>query len=64
MVDLMTAKEKLLHAIRQLPDDVTPEDLIRELDYVVTILSRLDGAKSEETISHEDARRRMARWLK
>lgn len=63
MVEIMTAKEKLLQAIRQLPDDVRPEDLIRELDYVVTILSRADGAKTEQTISHEEAKRRMARWL-
>jgi hypothetical protein len=60
----MTPKEKPLPTIQQLPDDVEPEALLQELGHIVMLLPRLEEAKTETPITQDDAKRRMARWLK
>ena len=60
----MEAKQQILKAIEQLPDDASVEDAIDQLYLLYKIDRGLRQADRGELISQEEARRRMAGWLK
>jgi predicted transcriptional regulator len=57
-------KRQILKAIEQLPDDASVEDALERLYLLYKIEKGLQQADSGELISQEEARQRMARWLK
>jgi predicted transcriptional regulator len=59
----MTTKEAVIEMIRRLPDDVSTEDIMEELYVRQRIEEGLRQAEAGEVISHEDVKKRMARWL-
>lgn len=59
----MLTKEDMLKAIEELPADATVEDAMERL-YLLEKLERgIAQADSGQTVSQDEARRRMARWL-
>lgn len=60
----METKQQILKAIEKLPDDASVEDAIDRLYLFYKIDRGLRQADRGELISQEEARRRMARWLK
>jgi predicted transcriptional regulator len=58
------AKQQILKAIEELPDDASVEDAIDRLYLLYKIDRGLRQADRGELISREEARQRMARWLK
>ena len=60
----MTAKDRIVEIMQDLPDDVTFEDAIYELYVAFKIERGLEQAERGEGISHEDAKKRFAEWLK
>ena len=60
----MTTKDKLLHAVQDLPDDATIEDAMERFLFLAKVERGLAQADAEKTISHAEVRDRMARWLK
>ena len=60
----METKQQILKAIEELPDDAGVEEAIDRLYLLYKIERGLRQADSGELISQEDARQRMARWLK
>ncbi|MBI3089542.1 MAG: hypothetical protein HYY96_02655 [Candidatus Tectomicrobia bacterium] len=60
----METKQQILKAIEKLPDDASVEDAIDRLYLFFKIERGLRQADRGELISQEEARRRMARWLK
>ena len=60
----MEAKQQILKAIEELPDDASVEDAIDRLYLVYKIDRGLRQADRGELISQVEARRRMAGWLK
>lgn len=56
-------KEQMLEAIRTLPDDATVDDAIERLHFIELVERRIAAADAGETVTHEEARRRMAQWL-
>lgn len=54
----MTAKEKLLEAVRQLPADVTIEDAIERLVFLAKIERGLADAADGRTVLHDEVARR------
>ena len=60
----MTAKDRIVEIMRDLPDDVTFEDAIYELYVAFKIEKGLEQADRGEGIPHEDAKQRFAEWLK
>ena len=60
----MTTKEKLLHAVQDLPADATIEDAMERFLFLAKVERGLKQADAGETISHTEVRERMARWLK
>ena len=59
----MITKEQMLEAIRTLPDDATVDDAIERLRLMDLVERRIATADAGETDTHEEARRRLAKWL-
>jgi len=57
-------KQQILKAIEELPDDASVEDAIERLYLLYKIEKGLRQADHGDLISQEDARQRMAKWLK
>lgn len=51
------AKQRVLEAVRDLPDDATVEDAMERLYFVAKVEEGLRQAESGETVSHEEAKR-------
>ena len=60
----METKQQILKVIEDLPDDATVEDAIDRLYLLYKIDKGLRQADRGELVSQEEARQRMAKWLK
>ncbi|MCI0343215.1 MAG: hypothetical protein L0216_19070 [Planctomycetales bacterium] len=60
----MTAKQKVLRALKGLPERASVEDAIERLYLLYKIERGLAQAKAGKVLSHAEVRRRMSRWLK
>lgn len=60
----MLTREQMVRAIEQLPDDATVDDAFEALMLLEKIERGLAQAEAGQVVSQEDARRRLARWLK
>jgi hypothetical protein len=59
----MSTKEAILEKIRQMPDDVTTDDVMEVLFVRRKIEAAIEELDNGGGISHEEAKRRMAKWL-
>lgn len=59
----MTAKERIVEAIQQLPEEATIEDAIEQLYLLYKIERGLGQANLGQRVSQEEARKRMDQWL-
>jgi predicted transcriptional regulator len=60
----MTSRQQLFDALSELPEDATIDDAIKQLLLLKRIKEGVDDAKAGRTVSQEEARERMARWLR
>ncbi|MGO9243226.1 MAG: hypothetical protein ACLPT4_01215 [Verrucomicrobiia bacterium] len=60
----MTAKETVLNAVRDLPDDASIEDAIQRLVLLAKIDRGLQQADAGQTIPHAQVKEQMAKWLR
>ncbi len=60
----MITKQQILKAIEELPDDARVEDALDQLYLLYKIEKGLEQADRGDLISQEEARLRMAKWLK
>lgn len=54
-----TPKEKALEALQKLPADAMAEDVMEQLLFQMNVERGLAQADAGETVSHEEARRRL-----
>ena len=59
----MTVKEKVIHAVQDLPEDASIEDAMERLFFLSKIEKGIQQADSGQTLSHAQVRERMAKWL-
>ncbi len=59
----MTTKEKILKVVTELPDDASMEDAIERLMLLAKIERGLEQAERGETISHQEVKERLSKWL-
>ena len=59
----MTAKEQILQTMSRLPADASIEDAMAELYLLYKIQRGIEQADKGQTVSNEEAKKRMARWL-
>ena len=60
----MTIKEKVIQAVRDLPDDASIEDAMERLLFLAKIERGLQQADAGQTISHDQVKEKMAKWLR
>ena len=60
----MTTREKILQAVEGLPEDATYEDAMERLLLLAKVERGLYQADEGQTISHEGATERIAKWSK
>ena len=60
----MTAKQKVMKAVRGLPDDASIEDAMQRLLFLAKIDRGLQKADAGQTIPHAQVKEKMAKWLK
>jgi predicted transcriptional regulator len=59
-----TPKEAMIRTIRELPDDSSYDEILRELAFARMVERGLADSEAGRTISHEEMGRRMASWAK
>ncbi len=59
----MTVREKVIQAVRDLPDDASVEDAMERL-LLAKIERGIEQADSGQTIPHAQVKERMAKWLR
>jgi predicted transcriptional regulator len=52
-------RERVIEAVRELPDDATVEDAMERLYVLAKIEKGLGQADAGQTVSHEEAKRRI-----
>lgn len=62
--NFVETKQQILKAIERLPEDASIEDALERLYLLYKIERGLRQADDGELISQEEARQRMAKWLK
>ena len=59
----MTVEDKMLEAVRSLPDDARIEDAMERLLLFAKVEKGLEQADSGQTIPHEEVKQRLYKWL-
>lgn len=57
-------KKEVLDLIRRLPDDVTTADIMEELYFKEQVDKGLRDVAEGKVLSHEELKKRMAKWRK
>ena len=60
---MKTAKEEVKTLLARLPDDCTIEDVQYHLYVVEKVQRGIERAESKGTISHEEAKKRLSKWI-
>ena len=59
----MTAKEEILELMKQIPDDLTVDEALEQLQLLYDVQKGLEEAKRGKTVSHEEAKQMINKWL-
>jgi len=60
----MTIKEKMLNAVKELPDDASVEDAMEKLLVLAKIERGLAQDERGATLTHQEVKDRMGKWLR
>lgn len=60
----MTTKESIMKALNELADDATIEEAMEKLLFLYKINEGIEQADRGQTVSNEDAKKRIEKWLK
>ncbi len=59
----MLSKEKIIQTVKELPDQFSLEDLFERVILQQKIEAGLEQSKSGQTVSTEEAKKRLSKWL-
>ena len=62
--DKLTIKEEVIRMIEEFSEDITISDIMAELYFRQNVDEGLKELDEEKAISHEEAKKRLNRWLK
>ena len=60
----MTVKEKILNTVEQLPSETTFEEVMDRLFLLYKVDKGLSQVSKGQTVTQEEAKRRMRQWLR
>ncbi|MFQ5639357.1 MAG: hypothetical protein ACE5IR_15340 [bacterium] len=58
-----TVKERILKAVKELPEESSYEDVMERLYFLYKIEKGMQQADAGKKISHDEAKTRMKKWL-
>jgi predicted transcriptional regulator len=58
-----TPKEATMALPEMLPDNISYETILAEIIFKIQVLERIEEADRGDTVSHEEAKKRLAKWL-
>jgi predicted transcriptional regulator len=61
---MRTAKQSAIELIENLPDDSSYEDIMERLYFLQKVEAGLKDIEDGRVVSHEEVKKRLARWLK
>ena len=61
---MQNLKQETIELIKRLPDNCSLEDIMYELYFKQKVKRGLKELKEGKVISHEEAKKRMGKWLK
>ncbi len=56
-------KDQVIDLVRSLPEEVTIDDIMRELYFKIQVDKGLKELDEDRGIPHQEVERRMSRWL-
>lgn len=59
----LSSKDAARRIIEQMPDDASLEDIMYQLYFRATIDRGLEELRTGKTVSHEEVKRSLAKWL-
>jgi predicted transcriptional regulator len=59
-----TAKQSAIKIIEQLPDEASYEDIMDRLLFMQKVDAGLEDIRQGRVVTHEEAKKRLAKWLK
>ena len=59
-----TAKQSAIKVIEQLPDEASYEDIMDRLLFMQKVEAGLEDIREGRVVSHEEAKKRLAKWLR
>lgn len=60
----MTTKEMVIEAVKDLPDNAVVEEAMERLLLLAKIERGIEQADAGKTVSHNEVKQRMAKWLR
>ncbi len=60
----MTGKEEIFELMKQIPDDLTVDEALEQLQLLYDVQKGLEEAERGETVSHEEAKQIIEKWLR
>jgi predicted transcriptional regulator len=61
---MKTVKQSAIEVIENLPDDSSYEDIMERLYFLKKVEAGLRDIEEGKVVSHEEVKKRLARWLK
>ncbi len=58
-----TAREKVINYIKNLPGDISIEEIIERLKFIDSVNKGLEDLDQNITINHEESKRVLKKWL-
>jgi hypothetical protein len=62
-VFVMSNREKVIEAVRQLPEDLPVEEMLREVELVLGVRRAIEEADKGEVVSAAEAKRLLREWV-
>lgn len=60
----MTTKDRVLHAVQDLPEDSSIEDVMERLLFMAKVERGVQQSDAGKTVTHGQVREKMAKWLR
>ena len=60
----MLIKEQVINTIKKLPDEITFDEIIDEIIFLNKVQTGLEQSEKNQTVSTEDAKKKLEKWLK
>ena len=59
----MTEKELILNTVQALPDEIKIEEVMEKLYFLLKVEEGISQADLKQSITHEEAKKRLDKWL-